>query len=292
MYWNTVKDNTIDISKTPFYSKYENLQSTTKEGYRCDPMGPSPVLFLGSCDLNGPIEDAEQTWSKRIHTSLLKNTPYIALSRISTGLDAMQRRLFAYCQQYGPPNTVYAVLPRPLSIEIPIRGTLTDPLANVSDREKYVDYLSTNGLITPSEYGTCLSMIELARKLQNNVPYNVYKFEQASAFLQMMCERYSMEFVWVPNVSATAIDYYGRYLETLLRHVPFLSRTCLGVPKAVDFSKDGSAGQQTQKEIADTLMRKSPMSKQEREANLEANKLFLQSDEKMLGRCLDDTNRR
>jgi hypothetical protein len=151
VYWNTVTDNTASLSDGQYYADFANMQPTTPEGYRCDFLAASPVLFAGSCDMSGPITDPSLVWSRVLHSKLqqvMDPFPYIGLSRIHTGVMALLRRLSAYCAKYGPPKKLFIVFPRPVCMEIPIRGTLI----NVTERSNYVDYLLKLNLLTPDAH--------------------------------------------------------------------------------------------------------------------------------------------
>jgi len=255
MFWNTTNDNTVDMSIGHYYANIQNMKATTPEGYRCDPLARSPIIFLGSCDMSGPISDPEAVWSKVIYNKMIRVLnpfPYIALSRIHSGVDALIRRLNSYCIKYGPPKKIFLVLPRPVCMEIPIRGTLV----NVTERSNYVDYLMKINRITPEEHTMCMKAVDFARSQQDSVEYQTYQFEKSAAFLKMICDCHKIEMKWTPNLSATAVDYYNRWMEVFLRQVPYMEDTCAGVGEVKDFatSDDGSTGLLTQASIADVLL--------------------------------------
>jgi hypothetical protein len=255
MFWNTTNDNTVDMSIGRYYTGVDNMKASTPEGYRCDPLDKSPVVFLGSCDMSGPIIDPEQVWAKVIYNKLsqiYEPFPYIALSRIHSGTDALTRRLNAYCVKYGAPKKIFVVLPRPVCLEIPVRGTLV----NVTERPNYVDYLLKINRITPSEHTMCMKAVEFSRSQQDSVEYQTYQFERIGTMLRLLCRNYDIEMRWTPNLSATAVDYYARWMDVFLRQMSFMADTCAGVGVLRDFAtpEDGSTGLLTQASIAEVLM--------------------------------------
>ncbi len=251
MFWNTSKDNTVDLVIGDYYSAFKNMRVTTAEGYRCDPLQSSEVLYLGSCDINGPLDDPEAVWSKLIHTQQGLRCPYIALSRINTGADAMVRRLTGYCEQFGPPKKLYAVLPRASGIEVPIKGTLV----SIGAHSLFIDYLLKIDRIDEAEHKTLLKAVEFFKTQQDSAEYHLYKFEQSSAMLRMICERYGIELRWTPNISATGNDYFNRWMPLFLREVPWMASTCMGTGQLIDFAQedDNSIGVKTQSSVAAVL---------------------------------------
>jgi hypothetical protein len=271
MFWNSIIDNTVDLSSGEYYSYFDNMKATNSCGYKCDELVYSPIIFLGSCDMSGPITNANAVWSKVLHSTFKSyNTslPYIALSRVHSGYDALTRRLFTYCKAYGAPKKVFIVLPRPVCEEIPINGTLV----NVTERERYLSYLVRIDKLTPKEYGACLKTMEMARLHKDSLEFQLYKFEQASAMLESICERYKIEISWTPNLSATAVEYYEKWLQVFLKECPYMAQTFAGVAKVHDFAVDGSTGEITQSSIANMFLNPTKTTE-----NLNENLEFLKS---------------
>lgn len=280
MFWNTTNDNTVDMSIGRYYANVDNMKASTPEGYRCDPLDKSPVVFLGSCDMSGPIIDPEKVWAKVIYNKLsqiYEPFPYIALSRIHSGADALLRRLNAYCVKYGPPKRIFVVLPRPVCMEIPVRGTLV----NVTERSNYVDYLLKINKLTPAEHAMCMKAVEFSRSQQDSVEYQTYQFERIATVLQLLCKNYGIQMRWTPNLSATAVDYYNRWMDVFLRQVPYMAKTCAGVGVLRDFAtpEDGSTGLLTQESIADVLLSAERNSLESINAQLSANHYMLRTHE-------------
>jgi hypothetical protein len=264
------------------------MKASIPEGYACDPLQASPIIFLGSCDMSGPIEKPELIWSRALHREFSERFgafPYIGLSRVHSGYDALLRRLHSYCKTYGPPKKLFAVIPRPVCVEIPIRGTLV----NVTEREQYLGYLVHINALAPFEYAQCLKAMELARSQQDNPDYQLYHFEKSSAFLESICERYGIELKWTPNVSSTAVDYYYRWLELFLKNCPWMAERFTGVAAVSDFAPDGSTGAETQASIADVLMNNggAPINT----ARLLLNHAYLKSS-KFYAKVISDANRK
>ena len=276
MFWDNVSDNTVDMSVGEYYQKFAaNMKATTPEGYTCDPLAPSPIVFLGSCDMSGPIPDPTGVWSRVMYREFSKTLdpfPYIGLSRVHSAMGAAVRRLYAYCEKFGPPKKVFLVMPRPVCIEIPIRGTLV----NISERNQYPEYLARIGLITQSELESCLKFVEFSRTQKDNPEYHLYRFEEIGAFLKLICERYQIEFSWTPNLAVAAVDYFSRWLPLFLENDSFMAKTCVGVAEVVDFAADASTGQKTQSTIADLFLSSDEPHTMDRiKAQLDANKRYL-----------------
>lgn len=290
MYWNSTNDNTLDISDAGYYQRFEHMKATIGEGYRCDPLSKTPVLFLGSCDMSGPLDVADQVWSRKVHASLQKvlgEFPYIGLSRVHTGYAALVRRLYTFCETYGPPRRLFVVLPRPVCMEIPIRGTLV----NVTERERYVKFLYKVNKLTESEFNLCMQAVEFARSHQDNPDYQLYQFEQSSAFLKTLCQAHKIKLQWTPNLSATAVDYYARWIELFLKDNQFMRERCVGVAPVKDFASDGSTGLLTQDSIAETMLSSMRPSLNTLKAQAEANLAFLKSDVKLYEKITTDAKR-
>jgi transcription elongation factor Elf1 len=137
-------------------------------------------------------------------------------------------------------------------MEIPVRGTLV----NVTERPNYVDYLLKINRITPAEHTMCMKAVEFSRSQQDSVEYQTYQFERIAMVLRLLCKNYGIEMRWTPNLSATAVDYYNRWMDVFLRQVSFMADTCAGVGVLRDFAtpEDGSTGLLTQASIAEVLM--------------------------------------
>jgi hypothetical protein len=178
----------------------------------------------------------------------------MALSKISSGLEATLRRLYIYCELVGPPKVLYMVMPRPVSIEIPVKRSMTDPLVGVTDIERYLTFLGKLPTITTEEVFLFKKISEVLIGLSENESYQLYQFEKGTAFLQTLCRLHNIELRWTPNLSATAIEYYAKYFSLFLRENDFMRQTCLGVGKALDFSGDGSVGDETQGVIANLML--------------------------------------
>jgi hypothetical protein len=222
---------------------------TTDEGYNCDTLQHTKILFVGSCDLDGPIDDTNKSWARLLHSELIQNTdptPYIALAKMTAGFMSMPRRILTYCEKFGPPEQIYAVVPRPVSIEIPISN---GKIVSVSNREGLVHWLQTHNKLTESDYTLLMAASVFAQSQMQNFNYQVYQFEQSAAFIKVICKLYDIQFNWTINLSSSAIPYYSKYLLTCLNSSQFMKDTFKGVALAADFSFDGSMGNKSQLQI-------------------------------------------
>ena len=141
MYWNSLNSNTLTVSNVGGYISYPHMASTIPEGYNCDPLQPATALFLGSCDLDGPIKDTNKSWARQVYADLRlrgMTPPYIALAKMTAGFMSFPRRLLTFCEHHGPPKLVYAVIPRPVAIEVPIS---TGEIVSLSDKEMFINWL-------------------------------------------------------------------------------------------------------------------------------------------------------
>lgn len=253
MHWNDLHDRAIDIADTAWYKQFDHMNATTPEGFRCDPLAHAPIVFMGSCDLNGPIEDSSKVWCRQLYEALTPthSFPYIAIGKMYSGFHAVVRRLYTYCEKYGPPSRLMMVIPRPVAAELPMNGKLL----SVSERERWIKFLVRNNKIDAEE----AEAMNIARKFyqsqQDNLEYQLYQFQSNAAFLQMIVERHNIDFYWTPNLSATAVDYYAKWFEPLISATPFLAKTCVGVAHLSNFSEDGSMGSNTQANVTGLFLR-------------------------------------
>jgi hypothetical protein len=204
---------------------------------------------MGSCDLNGPIISTEQVWAKKLHASLNDpSMPYIALGRMHTGYMALVRRLHTFCQQYGPPQKLFVVLPRAVAMEMPISD---GRLLNISDRYRFPAYLHQHKKITDKDHTMLKGAVEFIRGQSDNERFHRYNFEMCTSFLKLICEKYNIELRWAPNVGVTAVLYYEKFLPLFLEDNPFLLSTCVGVAEVQDLNFDSSIGPNTQQNMCD-----------------------------------------
>lgn len=259
MYWNTTNSNTIKVSDIGHYANFPNLTSTTNEGYNCDRLQATPVLFMGSCDMDGPINDSAQVWSRLLYSSMIKQEslfPYIALGKMTAGFMAFPRRLFTFCEKYGPPAKLFAVIPRPAAVEIPL---LTGELVSVSNRKSFADYLYKHQRIGEADYKTLVTASDFYQTQINNLNYQLYQFEQSAAFLKLLCTHYKIEFKWTMNLSSSAIAYYNQYFVPFMENVPFMYESFIGTTLAKDFAFDGSMGDESQHQVHKLFVSKMTM---------------------------------
>lgn len=253
MFWDTPKDNTVDVADTKWYGKFENIHATTPEGYHCDTLQPTPVLFLGSCDVNGPVPDPSLVWSKVMHTEIVRSRgafPYISMGRMHTACQALVRRFNGFCEVYGPPKEVFIVMPRPVCLEVPIRGQLI----NVAERSRYVNFLIRSNKITNDERQILMKAVHFNRSQKDNPDYQLYIFEQVATTLKLLCKAYDIKLRWTVNLAAPATVYYAQWLELFLTNNQFMRDTFVGVAKIGNFTPDGCAGALTQHNLAMKLL--------------------------------------
>jgi hypothetical protein len=246
MYWDTAECGILDMSKVGRYENYLNMVPTTPEGYTCDELKPSDVVFLGSCDLNGPIEDPSKSWARLLHANLadsLLELPYISLAKSTAGFMSFPRRLITYCEKYGAPKHVYAVVPRPVSVEVPLSE---GNVVSVSNRVGFPNYLFKRSALNDLDYSTLREASKFYQSQINNIYYQLYQFEQTASFLSLICRFYNIDFKWTLNLSSSAIAYYNKYLIEFFKHSLFMKQTFVGLASAVDFTFDGSMGEGSQ----------------------------------------------
>lgn len=249
MYWDSTHSNTLDVSKVGNYVNYEHMSPTVPEGYNCDPLQPTTVLFMGSCDLDGPINDTRQSWARLLHSHLdstTGNIPYIALGKMTAGFMSFPRRLNAFCEKYGAPQKLYMVVPRPVAIEIPLYN---GSIVSVSNRIGFPNYLLKHGEISNEDHALLSNASQFCQSQLHNEYYQLYQFEETTAFLKLLCKHYNIELKWTLNLSASAIAYYQKYFSTFINSCPYMAETFAGIALAKDFSFDGSMGNLSQHQI-------------------------------------------
>jgi hypothetical protein len=256
MYWNNTHGNTVDLSALGHYADFDHMTATTPEGYRCDSLQPSPMIFLGSCDMNGPIEDSNRVWSKLLHDKLSLDNPipYIALGKVHISFISVVRRLYTFCKKYGPPKQVFIVVPRPAALEIPLYD---NTLINLSERNPLPKFLHKFGKIGVDELKMTDQVVNFVKSQSNSTSYHLYQFEHASAFLETICERYGIELRWTPNLSVSAVSYYAEYFPTFMEENDFMRSTCAGIALLEDFAFDGSMGMKSQHRVCELFMKNS-----------------------------------
>ena len=112
-YWEENKDNHIRFSDTDLYRVRGSLDGKlSKEGYLCEKLQKSDVLYLGSCDIMSSMSDKDKRWSVLLHKELSPDQPFIALGTIGSGFPTMVRRLHSFVKNYGAPKTLYMTIPR------------------------------------------------------------------------------------------------------------------------------------------------------------------------------------
>lgn len=249
MYWDNTNSNTLKISDIGHYTNFPHMTSTIPEGYNCDPLQHTPILFMGSCDLDGPTTNTDECWARLLHTHIVNNNapiPYIALAKMTAGFVSFPRRLLTFCEKYGPPEKLYAVVPRPVAIEIPM---LNGELVSISNRESFAQYLLKHNRISNEEHDTLLAASKFCQSQLNNNNYQLYQFEQTASFIQLICKQYNISFQWTLNLSASAIAYYDKFFITFMENNQFMSNTFAGPALAIDFSFDGSMGDTSHHEV-------------------------------------------
>lgn len=250
MFWDSIAELSPDPSAVPLYHPFEQMVATTPEGYRCDPLQPTPVLYLGSCDMSGAIAEPGMDWASllyKYHVAARGDFPFIAMSRLVTGCDAILRRLNAFCQKYGAPEEVYVVLPRVSVQEVTIDG---GRVLSVCERVRYANWLHRHGIIDERSKDKATKYMEFARSVRDDGEYQLYHLEHFAMVMSLLQKVYGFKFYWTPNLSSTAIDYYAKWMELFLSNNEFMLRTCVGVGHAVDFTFDGSAGMGSQANMA------------------------------------------
>lgn len=248
MFWDNTNSNTLPVHDAGWYNNHPHMTPTIPEGYNCDNLQPSPVLFVGSCDLDGPISDTSKCWAKLLHRELTKgqNVPYIALGKMTAGFMSFPRRILTYCEKYGPPKKIYAVVPRPVAIEIPLTN---QQIVSVSNRKVFPNWLFKHKKISQEELDLLLNVSDFCESQLNNDNYQIYKFEETVAFIKTICKLYDVKFNWTINLSDSAIVYYEKFLNKFLSQSEFMRETFSGVPEAKDFGFDGSMGDLSQYEV-------------------------------------------
>lgn len=246
MYWNKTDSNTISVHDSGLYNNYPHMTPTTSEGYNCDKLQSSSILFIGSCDLDGPINDTNQSWARLLHAHLGEGCPYIALGKMTAGFMSFPRRILTYCERFGPPKKIYAVVPRPVAIEIPLSN---GEIASVSNIRTFPNWLLKHKKVTELEHELLLLTSSFCRGHLANKYYQLYKFQEISSFIKVLCKLYNIEFYWTVNLSVSAIVYYHKFLKLFLENSDFMNKTFLGVAEAKDFGFDSSMGNFSQHEV-------------------------------------------
>lgn len=254
MYWNDTTSHVLDISTVGGYVKHPHMKPTINEGYNCDTLQPTKVLFMGSCDLDGPISDTNKSWARLLHMHLMHSmgpVPYIALAKMSAGFVSFPRRLFTFCEKYGAPEYLYMVVPRPVAIEIPLSN---GQIVSVSNRIGFPNWLQRHNVINEQEYSLLHAASTFCDSQLDNYNYQLYQFEQSASFIKLLCQQYNIKFKWTINLSSSAIPYYAKRLLPFLEHCQYMKSTFIGVARSMDFGFDGSMGDESQYQISNLFI--------------------------------------
>lgn len=250
-YWNETHDTHVRFWDTEMYPSYHRISHEfSHEGFRCDDLQPSEVLFVGTCDVMSNLPDDKDRWVSRVHYERHSDQPFIALGSVATGLPTVVRRLYSYIKNYGSPRTVYMTVPRFDSYEFVNSSGFC---YNLSTRGHSADFCKKANLITEEEHAVWREQLAANKRLSN--PHNLrYMLEERFAFIETICLCYNIDLRWTFNPSDAGTVMLHRNVSIFADLSPFMKKAFVGVPVLKDHVWDRSIGAETHAEIADKFL--------------------------------------
>ena len=245
-YWNEVGDSHIRFWSTPAYRGYYRTRSKiTDQGYRCDTLQSSDVVYLGTCDLMTSIEEDNARWAELLHKEKYSDKPLICLGTVASGLPTMVRRLYAYIENFGAPKELYMTVPRFDGYEYVNKS---GKCYNVSSRKGSAYFCYDTGLIERNELDTWLLQLESNKQLRN--PFNnQYMLEERFAFIEMICKAHNIKLQWTFNLSDASVVVLYHNISSFEHISEFMKSSFTGLALLEDHVSDRAIGEKTHSNI-------------------------------------------
>jgi hypothetical protein len=245
-YWEEDDDSHIRFGDTDLYRVRGSLDGKlSSEGYLCEKLQKSNVLYLGSCDVMSSMTDKDKRWSVLLHKELHADQPFIALGTIGSGFPSMVRRLHSFVKNHGAPKIVYMTIPRFDGYEYVNKS---GKCYNVSSRVGSARFSLKTGLVDHIEHNTW--QIQLSANRQLNNPNNTqYILEERFSFIELLCRAYNTELKWTFNPSDASIVVLKENLQAFEHISEFMKQSFVGLPVIQDQLPDRSIGFGTHWEI-------------------------------------------
>lgn len=245
-YWDEKKDSHIKFWNTEIYESYWSIKSEINDdGYRCDRLQPSNVLYLGTCDIMTNFRNEENRWSKLLHNKLYQDQPFIAIGSVASGLQTMVRRLYSYIENYNAPRILYITIPRFDSYEF---VNSSGNCYSVSTRTGSAHFCRRANLINDEDHIVWMAQLDANKKLKNR--FNMqYLIEERFAFIETICRLHNIELKWTFNPSDASILMLYENLDGFKNISKFMKNSFVGLPLVKDHVYDRSIGPETHKEI-------------------------------------------
>jgi hypothetical protein len=252
-YWNEKVDSHIRLGETDVYQTYPMLAGKINEqGYIDDIIGPSEVVYFGSCDFMSSLPSKEERWVSMLHETKYPDLPCMAIGTSGTGLPTTVRRLHSYIHNYGPPKRIYMSISRFESYEY---VNQSGHCYNVNSRIGTPRYLKKRNLLSDREFNIWKSQVDIYKELYD-IKNNQYILEERFAFIETMCKAYGIELNWTFNLSDAAIVILHRNIAIFEHISDFMKRSFVGLAPICDHLVDRSIGINTHKEIYKKFMNK------------------------------------
>jgi len=245
-YWNEKVDTHIRLGETDVYQTYPMLRGKIREqGYIDDIIGPSEVIYFGSCDFMSSLPFKEKRWVSMLHAARYPNLPCMAIGTSGTGLPTTVRRLHSYIHNYGPPRRIYMTISRFESYE---HVNQSGQCYNVNSRIGTPRYLKKRNLLSDHEFDIWESQVRVYKELYN-INNNQYILEERFAFIETMCKAHGIELSWTFNLSDAAIVILHRNISIFENISDFMKDSFMGLAPIYDHLADRSIGVKTHEEI-------------------------------------------
>lgn len=245
-YWDELCDSHIKVWNTPLYKDYWRIKDEINiEGYRCDMLKHSDVIYIGSCDAMSCIMDRTSRWPELLHVKMYADNPLIVLGTVTSGLQTIVRRLYSYIKNFGPPKIVYMTLPRFDNYEFVNKSGIC---YTASDRIGTAHFCRQANLVNDEEHNTWLAQLDANIELSNS--YNIrYLIEERFAFVETLCEKHKITLRWTFNPSDACIDLLHKHVDIFEDISDFMKTAFVGLPTVKDHMLDRSIGPDTNREI-------------------------------------------
>lgn len=250
-YWNEIVDTQVQLYNTDAYRQSKSFrENINDEGTMGDKLVSSDVIFVGSCDVLSAVEDTSLHWSRKIHQTLHKSSPYIALGVTAGGLPTIVRKLYSYIANFGAPKYVYLTIPRFEGYEYVNKS---GKCYNASSSIKTVEFALKNKLVNEDEADTWFIQLK-ANELLRNSYNNQYILEERFAFIETICKLHNIELKWTFNPSGPSIKALHENLPIFENISDFMKDAFVGLPEIKDLLIDNSIGLKTHIELVNVFM--------------------------------------
>lgn len=245
-YWYEPIDSHIKFSDADYFQRQSNFQNRINEfGYFDAPLGPTSVLYMGTCDIMSQLPNLKDRWIEKVQLALNPEVPLMSVGSIAAGLASMIRRLHAFIQNNGAPSILRLTVARFDGYEF---VNSSGKCYNVNSRIGSPQFLKRRNLLTDEQFNLWEEQVCSFKKLDSE---NVrYVLEERFAFLELMCKAYNISLQWSFNLSDACIVVLHNNIDLFKSITPFMQQAFVGCPELKDNLSDRSMGIETHSELS------------------------------------------